>query len=514
MSSDLEATALPADPGQLQALVAELLERVSRLERENRALEMRARELFRKLYGRKSEKLQPGQLELVFEAMIDLGVDREGLEEIEVEVVERRRTVKGKPRGRKPLPAELPRERVEHPLPEAERQCSCCGAELTKIREEVSEQLEYTPASFKVIEHVRGVYACKGCEESITRAPKPPQAIDKGLPGPGLLAHVVVSKYADHLPLYRQQTIYRRHGIDLSRSTLCCWVAEAAGLAAPLYEWLRADVVRSRILATDDTPVPVLDRESGGTYKGRLWVYLGDGDHPHVVFDFTASRERSGPAGFLGDFHGYLQADAYGGYDGLYAGGAVREVACWAHARRYFYDAAEGSGDRRAYAGLAFIRQLFALERGAAEQGLDGPARGAMRRERALPILDAMRGWLDERQADALPKSALGKAVGYTLNQWDALVRYTEDGDLAIDNSATERALRAVAVGRKNWIFAGSDNGGRRAATLYTLIATAKRHGLEPFAYLRDLFARLPTHPLDRIDELAPHRWTERRTDG
>ena len=501
---------LPTDSAQLQALVSELYERVSRLEREKTHLESRLQEALRKLFGRRSEKLNPGQLELAFEAILDLGVDRPTLEKAEVEVVERRVKVTGKPGGRKPLPADLPRERVEVPLAADQHACGKCGAELTRIREEVTAQLDYTPASFKVIEHVRGVYACKACEETITRAPRMPQAIEKGLAGPGLLAHVLMSKYGDHLPLYRQQGIYERHGIELSRSTLAFWVAEAAAVLTPLYAWLREDVVRSRIVQTDDTPVPVLNPEGGGTHKGRLWVYLGDRDHPHVVFDFTASRERAGPASFLGGFTGYLQADAYGGYDGIYAGGGVREVACWSHARRYFYEAAEGSGDRRAYAGLGFIRQLFGIEREAADSQLDAAARRALRQQRALPVLAAMRAWLDQQQGEALPKSAFGRAVAYVRNQWEALVRYTEDGELSIDNSASERALRAVAVGRKNWIFAGSDAGGVRAATVYTLIASAKRHGLEPFAYLRALFEILPTHPPDRLAELAPLHWAAR----
>jgi transposase len=299
---------------------------MAKLERKNAWLQAEVEALFRKLFRKRSEKLDPRQLELVFEAMRDLGISQHQLEQLEHEVEVGKHRRRGTP-VRQALPKDLPRERVEHALPEHERCCSACGEELTKIREEVTEQLDYTPASFKVIEHVRGVFACKSCEETITRAPKPPQAIEKGLPGPGLLAQVMVSKYCDHQPLYRQAQIYGRHGVTLSRSTLCGWVADAAELVSPLVDWMRRDLLRSRIVQTDDTPVTVLD-DQGGTHKGRLWVYLGDRGHPHIVYDYTPTREGTGPTRFLNGFRGYLQADAYSGYDAVYASGSVFEVGC------------------------------------------------------------------------------------------------------------------------------------------------------------------------------------------
>jgi transposase len=498
----LDPSALPDDPTLLRGVISQLLGAMERLERKNAWLQAEVEALFRKLFRKRSEKLDPRQLELVFEAMRDLGISAQQLEQLEQEVVapERRR------RGavpRRPLAKDLPRERVEHALPESQRCCKACGEALTKIREEVTEQLDYTPASFKVIEHVRGVFACKACEETITRAPKAPQPIEKGLPGPGLLAQVAVSKYSEHQPLYRQAQIYARHGVILSRSTLCGWVAEAAELVHPLVEWMRRDLLRSRIVQTDDTPVTVLD-DQGGTHKGRLWVYLGDRGHPHVVYDYTPTREGIGPTRFLDGYRGYLQADAYSGYDALYASGTVLEVGCWSHARRYFHDAAFGAGDTRGHAALAFIHQLFAVEREATEKGLNFEQRQARRQDATREILDAFKLWLEDLAPQVLPKSSLATAIGYTQRQWVALERYLGDGELVPDNSASERALRAVAIGRKNWLFAGSDAGGTRAAHLYTLIASCKRHNLEPYAYLRTLFEQLPSHPADRLHELAP----------
>jgi transposase len=498
----LDPSQLPDDPTLLRNVIFQLLGTVERLEKKNAWLQAEVEALFRKLFRQRSEKLNPGQLELVFEAMRDLGVSPQQLERLEREVIERKSIRRGS-RGRQPLPKDLPRERIEHALPEVERCCTACGQELTKIREEVTEQLDYVPASFKVIEHVRGVYACKACEESIARAPKPPQAITKGVPGPGLLAQVVTSKYGDHQPLYRQAQIYSRHGVTLSRSTLCGWVAEAAELVEPLVDWMRRDLLRSRIVQTDDTPVTVLDVQ-GGTHKGRLWVYLGDRGHPHIVYDYSATREGEWPQEFLKGFRGYLQADAYSGYDALYASGGVREVGCWAHARRYFHEAAIGTGDTRGHAALAFIHQLFAIERAATESKLSDAQRQARRQSSSREILDAFKLWLDELEPQVLPKCALASAIGYTRRQWTALARYLEDGELSPDNSASERALRGVALGRKNWLFAGSDEGGIRAARLYSLISSAKRHGLEPFSYLRDLFRRLPSHPSERLHELTP----------
>ncbi len=512
----IDVAALPDDPQLLREILSQTLAELSkteaeklaiqaRLEAEKSAIEEKYLALFNRLFRPRSEKLNEDQLSLVFESLADMGVPEEQLEKLEEKVAppasKRRQRAPGSGRG--PLSASLPRERVEHFLPEAERCCGSCGVELTKIREETSEQLEYIPARLKVIEHVRGVYACKGCEESIQRAPKPPQAIEKGIPGPGLLAQVIVSKYADHLPLYRQQGIFERHGIDISRSTQCRWIASSAELAEPLVLSMQADALESKILKTDDTTVTVLG-DNRGSYKGRLWVYLGDRGHPHQIFVYSPDREGKWPQEFLKNYRGYLQADAYSGYDKVHATG-VREVACWAHTRRYFFQALEVAKDKRAIVPLGFIKLLFKIEEEAKD--LNASARQAIREERAKPLLRKLDEWIQEIRPRVLPKSLLGQALTYATNQWEALNRYLEDGDLNIDNNASERALRTVALGRKNWMFAGSDEGGRRAAIFYTLIASAKQNGVEPFTYLRSLFELLPIWPADRLSELWPLAW-------
>jgi transposase len=509
---EIDVAALPDDPQLLREVLSQALEALSKVEAEKLAIEEKYLALFNRLFRPRSEKLNEDQLSFMFESLADMGVPQDQLEKLEEKVASEKkpRQKRADGSGRKPLPPDLPRERVEHPLPESERCCGSCGSELTKISEDKSEQLEYIPASLKVIEHVRGVYACKCCEESIRRAPKPPQAIEKGIPGPGLLAHVIVSKYGDHLPLYRQQVIFERYGIEISRSTQCSWVAAASELAVPLVCSMRHDTLSSEIIKTDDTTVTVLG-DNRGSYKGRLWVYIGDRGHPHQIFVYSPDREGRWPRDFLKDYRGYLQSDAYSGYDEVHKTG-VLEVACWAHMRRYFFEALNIAKDKRALVPLGFIKLLFKIEVDAKD--LDAAARQAMRQERAKPLLGQLEKWIEEIKPRALPKSRLGQALTYATNQWIALNRYLEHGDLCIDNNASERALRTVAVGRKNWMFAGSDEGGRRAAIFYTLIASAKANGVEPFAYLRSLFELLPTWPTGRLHELWPVAWKARYQPG
>jgi transposase len=454
--------------------------------------------LRRHQFGRKSEKVDSAQLLLAFAQLQGVGPPAPPPPP---------KKPKSNGHGRKPLPEDLPRERVEHDLPPERKRCGKCGAELERIGEEVTRQLDYVPASFVVREHVRMKYACKRCEETIVLAPLPPRPIEKGLPGSGLLAHVLVSKYADHLPLYRQEGIYKRQGVELSRSTLCDWVRDCATLLGPIVRAMTREVLVSKKIHTDDTPVPVQDRlHPTRTRTGRLWVYLGDRAHPYTVYDYTPSRKRDGPVRFLGGYKGYLQADAFGGYDAIYAGKEVIEVACWAHARRKFHDALT-TDPERGHAALAFIGQLYAVEREARERGLDTEARRALRDERSRPMLESFRRWLDAQALAALPQSPAGGAIGYALGQWRPLSRYLDDGDLEIDNNPAERALRRVAIGRKNWLFAGSDAGGRRAAIIYSIIATCTRHGVDPFAYLRDVLERVATHPSRGIAALFPPNW-------
>jgi transposase len=321
------------------------------------------------------------------------------------------------------------------------------------------------------------------------------------------LAHTVLSKYGDHAPLYRQEDVHARHGVILRRSTLCDWIAAAADLVEPLYQRMCKLVLESRIIWTDDTPVKLLDPVLGRARTARFWTYLGDRRHPYTVYDFTDSRARDGPRSFLKDFRGYLQADAYGGYDGIYASGRVVEVACWAHARRKWHEA-RTTDPARAHHALALIQRLFEIEDECRETQPD--VRCTVRHERALPLLAEFRAWLNSNCADCLPKSPIGQAAAYALNQWSALARYCEDGELTLDNNASERAVKIPALGRKNWMFVATRTGGIRAAILFSLVASCKANQVEPWAYLRDVFSRLPSligASPEELDLLLPDRW-------
>jgi transposase len=382
---------------------------------------------------------------------------------------------------------------------------------LKRLGEEVSERLEYVPASLVVIEEVCQKYACpKGC--TVVTAEKPTAPIEKGLAGPGLLAQVAVSKYGDHLPLHRQADIFRRQGGEISRQTMGDWMRACADLASPLYDLMKQGVLGSKAVQTDDTPVPVLDPALPRTRTGRIWTYVGDDDHPFTVYDYTPNRSRDGPEEFLKEFRGYLQADAYSGYDHFYQQPerGIVEVACWAHSRRRFFEA-QSSDLMRSTVMLAYIRLLYDIEREARDRHLDPDGRRALRQEKAQPILQDIRAYLEREHPQVLPKSPEGQAIAYTLSNWQALTRYCEDGDLEIDNNGAERSLRGVAVGRKNWMFYGSDQGGRTAAVLTSLIATCKRLHIDPFAYLRDIFERISSHPKKRLGELLPDEWLAAR---
>ena len=307
---------------------------------------------------------------------------------------------------------------------------------------------------------------------------------------------------ATHLPLHRQEQIFARHGVDLSRKTLCDWVLQSAWLLEPVVNAMKREVMQSYCINTDDTPVPVQD--TGKTHRAYLWVYIGDRDHPYTIYDFTWTRCRDGPETFLKKYEGYLQADAFSGYDRLYAGGKIIEVGCWAHARRKFFEA-KTTAPVPAHQALLRVKALYDIEREAKESSAN--ERLALRQEKAVPLLADFAAWLHELQPHALPKSPLSQAIHYTLENWTALTRYTQEGRLRIDNNAAERALRRIVVGRNNWLFAGSERGGHAAATLYSLIASAKQNGLDPFAYPRDLLARIPTHTHRQINQLFPDRW-------
>jgi len=422
--------------------------------------------------------------------------------------------------GRRRPARELRREERRYELTVAERLCPACGHERREIGVETSKQYDYKPAEVFVIEHQRVKYACKCCEGEVVIAPKPAQPIDRGLPGPGLAAQIIVDKYQDHVPLYRSEARFQRLGVTLPRSTMCDWMAACAQLLLPLYRLLIEHVVQSKVLHTDDTTVPVRDERQSTHRYGRLWDYLGDAEHPGVVFDYTTSHARDGPAEFLRTFQGFLQADAYGGYDGIYAGsgGTIVEVGCWAHARNKFKEA-QATDPERALAAKAWVRQLYDVEDEAkaeiARLHLVGTAAAAvflrLRQEKSVPLLTSFYQWLLAQKAEVLPKSPIAAAINYVLNQWQALQRYTSDGDLHIDNNLSERTLKLIGIGRNNWLFVGSDQGGHTAAVLFSFTATCKHLGIDTFAYLRDVFTRLPTQPPDRVEELLPHRWQAAR---
>lgn len=401
----------------------------------------------------------------------------------------------------------LPQTRIEHDVPEAEKTCSHCGQPKARIGEDEARVLEFVPARFELQIHVLPKYACSHCRDGVAAPAVPPRPVSGCIAGAGVLAQLVVSKFADHLPLYRFEDISARYGLYLPRSTLCDWLGNIADLLKPLYEHQKALVQQAPVIWTDDTHVTVLGGAEPGSHKGRFWVYIGPDDFPYDVYDFTENRKRDGPSRFLANYAGYLQADAFSGYDGIYAGsgGQILEVACWAHARRKFFDA-RTSSPAEASLILEMIRRLYAVEDRA--RSLDEAGRLALRQAEAVPTLERLRAELDAMGTRLLPKSALAQAVTYALNQWQALCRYTQDGRLTIDNNVSERRLRDQAIGRKNWLFLGSDAAGPRAAVLCTILAGAKRHRLEPWAYMRDVIVQLSVDASKKtLVGLLPDRW-------
>ncbi len=416
----------------------------------------------------------------------------------------------GRPRGRRPLPSHLRRERIEHDLREEEKHCSACRQDLRPIGEESSERYEYLPAQLLVIEDVCRKYAC---ECTVRTATKPPQPIEKSTAGASLLAHVIVSKIADHLPVHRQGKILARFGISISDQTICGWMRQTAELLTPLYGTLKHFILSSKVTGTDDTPVRVLDKSiAGTTRKGRFWPYVGDRDHLAVVFDYTPTRERAGPEKFLQDYRGYLQADAYVAYDSFFTDPArgLVEVACWAHTRRHFHQALETDPVRMG-AVLAYIAELYRVEKRARQSAITGDDLRLLREQASAPVLTQLHEYLLKAREEVLPKSEAGQAIAYALKNWIALTRYCEDGDLAIDNNHTERSLRGIAVGRNNWMFVGSDQGGKTMAILRSFVGSCELVKVDPFAWFQDVLSRIGQHSIQRLDELLPHRWVSAR---
>ena len=492
---------LPNDVETLRQLVLTQRAQLAASFTEIEQLKLLITKLKRLQFGRSSEKLDRHleQLELRLEELQTIQAAQPNLA--------RAASAPGDKRTqpvRRPLPRHLPREEVVH-----QPACACpqCGSAMKRIGEDVAEMLEYVPARFKVIRHIRPKLACGHCAV-IVQEPAPERPIARGLAGPGLLAHVLMAKYGDHLPLYRQAQMYAREGVDLDRSTLADWVGSSSALLDPLIAALAGYVFGGDKLHADDTPVPVLAPGHGSTKTGRLWTYVrddrpaGSTQPPAVVFRYSPDRKGERPREHLKSFRGILQADGYAGFEQLYAGERILEAACWAHVRRKFYDLHVAHASPIAKEALDRIGALYAIESEIRNKSPD--ERRRLRQARAGPLLNALKTWLEQRLAQLSQKSELALAIRYTLTRWMALTRYRDDGRIEIDNNAAERALRAVALGRKNYLFAGSDTGGERAAAIYSLIGTAKMNGLDPEAYLREVLSCIAEHPINRIDELLP----------
>ncbi len=496
------------DPATLKAMFllqqSELLSHKTQIEH----LQLLIAKLRRMQFGRSSEKIgrQIEQLELQLEELEAAAAPQLTPEppSSPISVIDPVTDTAASTRRRK-LPSHLPRETHTH-LPK-EESCAKCGGAFRKLGEDVSEMLEYVPASFKVIRHVRPRLCCPGCER-VVQAPAPMRPIERSFAGAGLLAHVLTAKFCDHLPLHRQSEIYAREGVELDRSTLAKWVGGASALLEPLVEALRRYVISADKLHGDDTPVPVLAPGTGKTKTGRLWTYVrddrpsGSTDAPAVWFAYSPDRKGEHPQQHLKTFKGVLQADAYAGFNKLYEDGTIWQAPCMAHIRRKFYDLVEAQRSPIATEAVRRIGELYAIEREI--RGRSPDLRRQVRQARSRPLLDAMKNWMQGTLGQLSRKSDVATAIRYALTLWDAIVRYADDGLIEIDNSAAERALRGVALGRKNYLFAGSDAGGERAAVFYALIGSARLNGLDPEAYLRHVLTHIAEHPISRIEELLP----------
>ena len=500
---------LPDDIDALKSLVAEQVARNEQLTTENQRYKTQVLTLQEQLnlalakrYAASSEKISPDQVCMFNEAEAAVESAPDADDEIIVPAHTRKK------RGRKPLPDNLPRVDVVHEIPESERHCDHDGQLLAEIGEVISEQLDIIPAKIQVIRHIRKKYACN-CGKTIKAAPLPAQPIPKSMASPGLLAHITVSKYQDALPLYRQETILQRIGVDIPRATLANWMIRAGTLIQPLINLLQDRLLAYDIIQMDETTVQVL-KEDGKAAQSKSYLWLqrgGPPDQPVVLYDYDPGRGAGVPMRLLTGFTGYLQTDGYDGYNAVVAKNKLVHVGCMAHARRKFSEAVKAQGKKKkrgkAHRGLALIQKLYRVEKQARK--LDAEDRHACRQQEARPALGELRAWLDEALLQVPPKSATGKALNYLNREWGKLTRYLDDGRLEIDNNGAENAIRPFVVGRKNWLFSDSVKGVNASANLYSLIETAKANGLEPYAYLRYLFTELPkAETLEAIEALLP----------
>jgi transposase len=519
---------LPDDPAILKQLltlerntlaarnhrIGELEKTAQELEVEKLRLEMELLRLKKLYYGPRADRLTQladvNQLLLEFAAELEKRpVNPADAADVPAEEIKTIRRVR---RGRRNLAAfdHLPVTRKVHDLSDDEKPCPCCGNVREKIGQETSWQIEYVPARFERLEHVRIKYACKHCEQNaenpnIALAEKPLQPIDKGMAGPGLLAYVVTSKYADYLPLYRLQNIFERNGFEIDRATQSVWCGDVAEIVKPLYDLMVRRVLSSHVVCTDDTVMPMLAPEKAR--QARMWVYVGDAANPYHVFDFTLSRSRDGPMKFLGDYKQTLLADAYGGYDGVVVGNEITRAGCWAHARRKFVDA-EKTQPQIAAEAVATIKRLYAIEERA--KTLDVPDRLTLRQKESAPILSAMKEKLLRWKDQLLPRHPMAQAAAYALNQWTELNVFAGDGAVPIDNNASEREMKRIVLNRKNSLFVGNERGGETAGVLSSLTSTCRRHGVNPQLYLTQLLTNLPATPIRQLANWLPDQWIRR----
>lgn len=514
-----ESTLLPSDVNALKALVVEQHVRNEHLEQKNQqlitentqykvqvlTLQEQLNLALARRYAASSEKIASNQLRLFDEAEIDVAAEPSEdtfSESVTIAAHTRKKC------GRKPLPTSLPRVEIIYELDEAVRICEHDGKRLNEIGEVISEQLDIIPAKIQVLRHIRKKYACT-CGHCIRTAALPAQPIPKSLASPGLLAHITVSKYQDALPLYRQETILQRIGIDIPRATLANWMVKAGILIQPLINLLRDQLLIYDILQMDETTVQVLNEPNKTAQsKSYLWVQRGGSpERPVILFDYDPSRSQAVPKRLLEDFKGYLQTDGYDGYNAVVINNKLTHVGCWAHARRKFSEAVKAQGKNKkkgkAHRGLALIQTLYKIEKKA--RPLTATERTLYRKQHAQPVLDKLREWLDQSLPQVPPKTSVGKALNYLNNEWDKLIVYLEDGRLMIDNNGAENAIRPFVIGRKNWLFSQSVNGVKASANLYSLIETVKANGLEPYAYLRNVFTELPkATSIENIETLLP----------
>jgi transposase len=497
------------------AKIAELERKQQQLELEKLRLQHRLDLLLKRYYGPRADTVEVNQLLLQFAVALeerpveteDLPPDASTVEQADPQQGRRVR----RSRGRRKIAAfeKLPVRQQVHDLPEEEKACPCCGEMRREIGRESTWQIELIPAEFLRIEHIQIKYACSTCEQNghnpkIELAAKPLQPIEKGMAGPGLLAYVATSKFADHLPLYRLQTIFQRHGFEIDRSTQCLWMRDVAEIIKPIYKRMVERVLQGHVIHTDDTVLPMLAPEK--TKQSRMWTYVGDESNPYNVFHFTTSRGRDGPGQFLGDYDQVLQADAYGGYDGISIEKSITLAGCWAHARRKFTDTQK----LHPIAGeaLKLIGRLFHIEQQA--KGLSHEDRLALRNEQSRPVIDELHGKLLAWREQMLPKHPVAQAVGYVLNQWKPLTAFLADGAIALDNNVAEREMKRIALGRKNYLFVGNARGGETAAILSSITSTCRRHGIDPQLYLTQLLTNLGSSPASELDQWLPDQWHQR----